>query len=334
VKSANQKIIIVFIPILLALSIAGNIFLYAIYRSNEASRLEEKGRPVFKLLSPRIAWMNTEEFLKIRNHYAIGYSDLKENIKNVLNHPSGEGHYGVYFEDLNTGSWIGINEKDEFVPASLLKIPIMVAVLKKVEDGDLALDQTVTLEEEDLDLYSGTLGLKGAGHQFTIKELLTFLIKESDNTAYKTLTRKFLTVNDWAKVNTALGLSPKVGQDGRVTLTPKQYSNILRSLYYSTYIRRVFSELCLSIMSATDYNNQLPAGIPPEILISHKYGEYASPGPPAYSDCGIIYYPDKPYILCVMSSGATKESSEKMIREISRTVYAYVDENQKRQNNR
>ncbi len=30
-------------------------------------------------------------------------------------------HISVYFRDLNNGPWFGINEKEEFSPASLLK---------------------------------------------------------------------------------------------------------------------------------------------------------------------------------------------------------------------
>jgi beta-lactamase class A len=248
----------------------------------------------------------------------------------MLKDSSVNGHYGVFFEDLNTGAWVGINERDEFIPGSLLKIPIMVAVLKRVEDGELALEEKATLKEENLDLYSGTLGQRGAGYQVTIKELLTFLIKESDNTAYKTFVSEFMTVQDWSRALTAMGLSPQVHQDGRITITPKQYCSMLRSLYYSTYMKRTFSELCLSIMTENDYNKQLPAGLPPGIRISHKYGVFSLPGETNHSDCGIIYYPEKPYILCVMTRNTTQEESEKMMREISKAVYEYVDENHKR----
>ena len=38
-------------------------------------------------------------------------------------------HISVYFRDLNNGPLFGINEKERFTPASLLKVPLMIAVL-------------------------------------------------------------------------------------------------------------------------------------------------------------------------------------------------------------
>jgi hypothetical protein len=40
---------------------------------------------------------------------------------------------GVYFRDLNNGPWFGVDEKREFVPASLLKIPLMLNFYKIAE---------------------------------------------------------------------------------------------------------------------------------------------------------------------------------------------------------
>jgi beta-lactamase class A len=276
-----------------------------------ASTAWSECKPVFRLLSPPIAWMNTEKYLKLKQNYSENYCELKQRIFHVLKNSPDKGHYGVYFEDLNTGSWIGINEKDEFPPASLMKLPIMVAIAKKIEDGELTLEKKVTIEKEDIDLRWGTLGLKGAGYQTTIKELLTCLIQESDNTAEKIFYRRFMTREEFFHALMATGIPPRIHQDKHVTLTPKQYSNILRSLYYSTYLRRIFSELCLSIMTQTDYNKLLPAGIPSGINISHKYGLYSLSGKgghnEGYNDCGIVHYPDKPYILCVMGIHTTKK---------------------------
>ena len=312
---------------MLIASIVGNLLLYRHSQNIEKRYVEARDKPQFKLLSPNIAWMNTEDFVQVQKSYSIEYQGMKDKILNITNNSNYEGYYGIYFEDLNTGAWIGINEKEEFVPASLLKIPVLVATLKKVENGELSFEQTVLINKDDLDLKSGTLGKKGAGYNITIKDLLTYLIKESDNTATNTFTNRILTTEEFnnARVAMGLNLNPNYG-----AISPKQYSNILRSLYYSTYLRRTFSELALSMMSQTDYNNQLPAGVPPEIHISHKIGFFFTPdGKAGYHDCGIIYYPDKPYILCVMSKQTTQNEANIVISEISRVVYRYIDEKQK-----
>lgn len=303
------------LSVLLIASVVVNVAGYNYYQN--------KYKPKFSLLSPDIAWMETDDFLAIQNQYSVSYQGMKQEMLELLNSSKVHGNYGVYFEDLNTGSWIGINERDEFIPASLLKVPIMVAVLKKVEKGDIALDQRVTIVAEDINLNSGTLGTQGAGYVLTVKDLLTYLIKESDNTALFTLYRNFLTDNDVLEARLAMGISL---YGDKAVLGPKHYSNILRSLYYSAYLRRTFSELALSIMSETDYDTQMKAGLPPNVHISHKIGFFKTPeGVEGYHDCGIIYHPRKPYMLCIMSKNTDQATAKFVISNLSKLVYDYVD---------
>ena len=104
----------------------------------------------FELLSPSIAWMEVEDFLSIQKTYIINYRDLKQQVINQLATSPNE-KYGFYFEDLNTGVWTGINEKERLKPMSLFKVPIMMIILKKVQEGNLSLDLKIMVRQEDLD---------------------------------------------------------------------------------------------------------------------------------------------------------------------------------------
>lgn len=42
-------------------------------------------------------------------------------------------------------------------------------------------------------------------------------------------------------------------------------------------------------------------------------------------DCGIIYYPNNPYVLCVMTRGDSMEELKKIISTISLMTYKEVD---------
>ena len=108
--------------------------------------------------------------------------------------------------------------------------------------------------------------------------------------------------------------------ESKESVSPKDYANILRSLYFSNYLKREFSELALSLMLETDYNSQLPKGIPKNIKISHKIG--MSVNGMSFHNCGIIYTKE-PYILCVMSKNSTQEESDKIISKISKQIYDY-----------
>ncbi|MEK6825261.1 MAG: serine hydrolase [Nanoarchaeota archaeon] len=126
--------------------------------------------------------LNAQEFVERQKSYDLSYADLKSMLVPLLT-KNVSGFYGLYYEDLQSGAWVGYNEREKFIPQSLFKVPLAMTILKKVERGDLSLDETITLREEDLDPSSGTLYKKGSGHQMQLKDLLKVMIEQSDNTA-------------------------------------------------------------------------------------------------------------------------------------------------------
>jgi beta-lactamase class A len=309
----KEKPLLVIVPLFLAVVVLAFLFV----KVNSAYVVLEERENKFELISPSIAWMETEDFLKKQETYNINYRELKVQILKELKKDSLD-KYGVYFEDLTTGAWIGINEKEQFLPMSLFKVPLMIVILKKVEEGSLHLNQTVTITADDLDVRSGDLFSLGVGSTLTIKELLETMIQKSDNTAMQAISKNFASDEDYLRAISMMGLPLPSDQQA---VSPKEYSNIFRALYFSTYLRRSFSNTALTILQGTIFDSQLPSGIPKDIKISHKVGFDFAMG--YYHDCGIIYKPEHPYLLCIMSKENTLENANKMIGEISRIVYEY-----------
>jgi len=56
------------------------------------------------------------------------------------------------------------------------------------------------------------------------------------------------------------------------------------------------------------------------VPIAHKIGVA---GNQVQSDCGIVYIPERPYLLCVML-GENKERGSEVIAQVSRQAYDYV----------
>jgi beta-lactamase class A len=54
---------------------------------------------------------------------------------------------GVYYRDLNNGPWFGVNERQDFLPASLLKLPLMLNFYKIAETRPQVLQEKLTLQE-------------------------------------------------------------------------------------------------------------------------------------------------------------------------------------------
>jgi len=275
----------------------------------------------FDLLSPELSRLTTEEFLKLQGGYVSSYNELKISLIRELG-VSEEKKFGVYFEDLKTGSWVGLNEKAEFVPASLLKVPTVVAVLKKVEKGELTFNQKIILLSEDLDPNYGVLYKQKPGSEFTVAELINYTILYSDNTALHTLNR-IAGADGILQSRLALGLTLRIpGINQSTQLSPKEYSNILRSLYYSTYLRRPFSEYLLNIMTKTQFNDGITSLLPQEINVAHKIGQQSEGN---YNhDCGIVYHKTKPYMVCIMSKGTNPSEFNIEAGKLSKIIYDYV----------
>lgn len=269
----------------------------------------------YPLLSKRV-------FIEDSNDLIVNFVPLRKALKDYVSDQ--DGRVGVYFEYLPSGSSIGANDTEEVKLASLSKVPLAMSILKKIEKGELSLETKITLKKEFLDSKFGDLWKKGEGAIFSVEELIEQSLKHSDNTAYEALF-SLLNENEVIDVYNALEIEVK-GRDDNVTVSPKSYSSIFRSLYLSTYLKREDSQYILEILSDIIFKDKIPAGVPSSVLVSHKIGVFNRIDTPdkVYTDCGIVYYPLRPYILCIFVQD-TEMSATKHMQFISKMVYGYVD---------
>jgi hypothetical protein len=80
------------------------------------------------------------------------------------------------------------------------------------------------------------------------------------------------------------------------------------------------SEKALQLMANSAFVKGIKAGIPDSIPVSHKYGESLSAKKQLH-DCGIVHYPQYPYIICIMTEGDDMDSLSSTLQEISSHIY-------------
>ena len=85
--------------------------------------------------------------------------------------------------DLESGTHIGVGEDDVMAPASLIKVPVLVALYQAAHDGRLRLDDRVRYEERHRSLGSGVLARMSFGVEMTVRDAATLMIIISDNSA-------------------------------------------------------------------------------------------------------------------------------------------------------
>jgi beta-lactamase class A len=86
------------------------------------------------------------------------------------------------------------------------------------------------------------------------------------------------------------------------------------------------SEKALKLLSQIKYTDALVKGINnPQIIVSHKFGErtFNDTGEKQLHDCGIVYIPQKPYLVCIMTRGDDFTKLSSSIAQISKTIYQF-----------
>lgn len=242
-------------------------------------------------------------------------------------------HVSVYFRDLNNGPWVGINEKEPFAPASLLKVPTMIAMLKEAEQKPGVLSEQViypgNADLNEMQAFKPAVRLE-AGKSYTIDDLIFRAVAYSDNNANNLLFER-IDKNILLRTYKDLGLSfPAVVPENSMTV--RQYASFFRILFNASYLSKEMSEKALAYLSRTTFRNGIVAGVPGDVAVAHKFGERVSvedPGIKQLHDCGIVYYPGHPYLLCIMSRGDDFAALDDIIVDISRLVYEEIDSQSK-----
>lgn len=99
------------------------------------------------------------------------------------------GELGVYIKHLGEDAELRYDAERFWYLGSAVKVPIAIAVLQGVDDGDISLDQRLTLEAEDKVDGSGDLVWQDVGVDYAVRDLLNEMLIESDNTAANMLIR-------------------------------------------------------------------------------------------------------------------------------------------------
>ena len=236
----------------------------------------------------------------------------------------------VYFRDLEDGPTFGIRENADFAPASLLKVPLALVYLTQAEDSPETLKAQVSVAKPEWNFseYYPPSQTIDPTVPHTIEDLLAHMVTYSDNNAYGVLqTHLYETGQQDSIRQTFLELGfidPSSIYDE--TMSVRQYAGIFRALYNVSYLDNPLSEKVLEWLAQSDFNQGLRGGVPPDVVVAHKFGErFAESGVKQLHDCGIVYYPGNPYLLCIMTSGENFDALAAVIQHISGVIYQEVD---------
>lgn len=255
-------------------------------------------------------------------------------------HPPG-GTIAVVYHNLGTGATYVRNEGQTFHAASTMKVPLMMALFQAVDDGELRLDQPIPVRNEFASITDGSpfsLDPKedgdpelyqAVGSTRTLEELIRRMITRSSNLATNLLIEKIgpSRAQDLMRglggYNTIIlrGVEDgKAYQAGLNNITAATDLAIaLTVLAEGTSFKPASAQKMIEILKGQEFNEKIPAGLPPGIPVAHKTGDITG----FHHDAAIVYPPgEKPYILVVMTEGYQDEKdANRAIAAISQVVW-------------
>ncbi len=313
-------------------ALVGGICGFLLWNANTDKEIREENSSIrqsgYEFINPLLECENNDSFAKQK--YIPFEQDTIKRIENEVQKTHSGTEIAVYFRNLNNGPWFGINEDARFLPASLMKVTLLISYLKWWEDDSTLMEKRLILSSEVwLNQMIPPDKILEIGKEYTVRELLEYMIIYSDNTASRALFEN-IPIERQNRVFLDLGI-PLPSTDPNYTLSVKEYASFFRVLYNASYLSKKASEAGLAMLAKSTFYKGLTAQIPRNISVAHKFWERERREENGavtnqLHDCGVIYYENYPYLLCVMTRAKNKEITElsEIVAQISGITFEEI----------
>jgi beta-lactamase class A len=259
----------------------------------------------------------------------------RERVQKVLEEARQEiedynGVAGIYVWDLEEDSGYGIRPDEQFFAASTIKIPIMVAVYRKVDEGELEFSQQVEIQEEDWAAGAGWLQWEKAGTKQTVGDLLLLMMTESDNVAANALVRTVGGADHVNEVARSMGaedtvLYHKVSSERGVVpaldnrSTPRDMATMMQQIAEGEAASEKSCGYMIDLMHQDKLDWWLDAGLPPGVDAANKAGWLYR----VYDEVGLVENDDRRYVIAILSKHGEADvyQGQDLIKNLSSAVW-------------
>ena len=219
------------------------------------------------------------------------------------------GQIGLYVKNIRTNKIASINADTVFPTASMVKIPILIGVMDKINKGELQYHQTLTYK--DSLLYAGVdiLGSYKNNEQIDISKVIMLMLTMSDNTAslwLQSLAGGGKRINEilegvgfqYTRVNSRTpGREANRSQFGWGQTTPYEMVRIFEKIYKGEIISDSISQRMLRLMGRDFWDEEAISEIPSTVLVAAKSGAVDA----SRSETLLVMAPKNPYIFSIIT---------------------------------
>ncbi|MBP6913194.1 MAG: serine hydrolase [Candidatus Levybacteria bacterium] len=261
----------------------------------------------------------TQELLPFR-------SVIDASIEKLIQEKKAE-NIAYYFRDLNNGPYFGINIDESFSLASLLKVPVLMSYYRWAEQDPSILRKTLFFEKSkvnrvDENPLTKPKKLLQPGKNYVVENLIEKMITESDNDSFQLLVDNIdvgLLADPYSLTETEIE-----SKDQEYMGSLRRYSTFIRAIYNASYLSRPYSEKAMLLLTKSEFEGGIVAGLPKGFEVAHKFGVRETEDMNQLHDCGVVYYPHNPYLICIMTKGKDLYQLSDVIKQLSLLTYKEV----------
>ncbi len=249
---------------------------------------------------------------------------LLDDINNSLRQFAGKTSF--YFENLITGASSSYQSELPMMAASIIKIPIMIALFDQAEKGKLHLLERYVLKEEDKKPSCGALNVLHNGLELTLEDLCSLMIILSDNSATNILIKRIGmdTINaimqdmNYTQIRLNRFLFDREASERGIQnyVSVKDIADMLKKMYLGTLVSQESSKKMLEILKNQRLNGKIPFHFTEKIDIAHKTGEDTG----ITHDVGILFGKE-PLLLLFMGNEVDVPVYERFMQDTAYALY-------------
>jgi len=195
-----------------------------------------------------------------------------------------KGDIGIYVHNLKNHRQVAINADTIFPTASIVKIPILTGIMRKIEDGQLTYHQPLIYKDSLLYEGEDILGSFKNNEKIELSKVLMLMLTTSDNTAslwLQSLAGTGTRINELmdslglpnTRVNSRTpGRTEQRNKWGWGQTTPREMGQLLEKIINHQVISYTASEKMLRLMSRNYWDEEAISRIPVDVFIASKSG--------------------------------------------------------------
>ena len=246
-----------------------------------------------------------------------------------------KGDVGIYVKDLHTGKFASINADSIFPTASMVKVPILIGIMDKLNKGELKYHQELTYKDSLLYAGSDLLASLKNNEKVELSKVIMLMLTTSDNTASLWLQSLAGTGTRINQILDSIGYTAtrvnsrtpgrEAGRDkfGWGQTSPKEMATMFEALANRNLMDATSSEKMLRLLGRNYWDEEALSQIPPDVFVASKNGAVNA------SRSEVVYVSGKNarYVFCICTKNNKDTSWElnnegwELARKVSKLLW-------------